>query len=95
MVFLIQNIGYAESFVAKTNIQNATGFECYIHSVYFTVMVSTTVGFGDISGQNVVERIASIIMEIFGTMMYSYGATSLIILFRIVYNEEVMINFYI
>ena len=53
----------------------------YVTSFYFTVTTILTVGYGDITGRNLTERILCIAMMIIGTVSFSFatGALSSII----------------
>jgi hypothetical protein len=49
----------------------------YISSIYFTITTITTVGYGDISGQNSKERVVSIAIMIVGVISFSFATGSL------------------
>ena len=51
--------------------------ELYITSIYFTVTTITTVGYGDITGVNTLERAVSIIIMIIGVVSFSFATGSL------------------
>ena len=53
----------------------------YVTAVYFATSTITTVGYGDISGQNVMERLVNILVMLFGVMAFSFmtGALSSIL----------------
>jgi hypothetical protein len=53
----------------------------YTTALYFATSTITTVGYGDISGQNVQERLVNIIVMLFGVMAFSFmtGALSSIL----------------
>ena len=52
-------------------------FELYITSFYYTVSTVTTVGYGDISGSNTLERAFAILIMIIGVMAFSFASGSL------------------
>lgn len=56
---------------------NFSDSELYLTSVYFCVTTITTIGYGDISAHNYVEKIFCICIEITGAMGFSY-ATSIL-----------------
>jgi len=49
----------------------------YITSFYFTITTITTVGYGDISGTNTLERSVSILIMIIGVISFSFTTGSL------------------
>ena len=49
----------------------------YLTSFYFTTTTVTTVGYGDISGENVVERGVSIIIMVLGVIAFSFATGSI------------------
>ena len=49
----------------------------YLTSFYFTISTITTVGYGDISGQNTIERSMGIIIMLIGVMAFSFATGSL------------------
>jgi len=49
----------------------------YVTSFYFTITTITTVGYGDISGENTLERAVSIMIMILGVISFSFGTGSL------------------
>ena len=55
----------------KANLENGTDYQLYISAYYFTVATISTVGYGDIAGQNSIERIIAISMMILGVVVLS------------------------
>lgn len=51
--------------------------EQYLTSVYFTVTTITTVGYGDISGSSISEKIFCVIIMLVGVMSFSFFSGSL------------------
>lgn len=50
----------------------------YLTSIYFTVTTVTTVGYGDISGnQTSIEKVFCILMMALGVISFSYASGSL------------------
>jgi protein-S-isoprenylcysteine O-methyltransferase Ste14 len=49
----------------------------YITSLYFIITTMTTVGYGDISGTNLLERIVSIFIMLIGVISFSFATGSL------------------
>ena len=54
------------------------GWDQYIHAMYFTVTTMTTVGYGDMSGANSMERVFCIILMVVGVIVFTFisGAIS-------------------
>ena len=61
--------------------------ELYIVSLYYTVTTISTVGYGDISGNNNTERIICIFLMITGVFFFSFSSGSLT---NIIQNYEIM-----
>ena len=51
--------------------------EIYVTSFYYTISTITTVGYGDISGQNTLERGMCIIIMMIGVISFSFATGSL------------------
>ena len=49
----------------------------YVTAVYYTVTTITTVGYGDINGQNTLERSFSIVIMIIGVISFTFATGSL------------------
>ena len=56
----------------KINIQDESYMSIYISSVYFILVIITTVGYGDITGNSYVELIFQMFLLIIGTIAYSF-----------------------
>lgn len=54
--------------------QNQTDLELYVTSFYFMVTTITTVGYGDISGTNIFERVVCIILMVMGVVFFSISS---------------------
>ena len=61
--------------------QDLMDCQLYITAVYFATSTITTVGYGDISGQNVEERLVNIFVMLIGVIAFSFmtGALSSIL----------------
>lgn len=55
--------------------------EQYLTSFYFTITTITTVGYGDISGGTMVEKIGAIILMLLGVISFSVASASLYSIF--------------
>jgi len=54
-----------------------SGGELYLTSFYFTTTTITTVGYGDFSGNTVIEKIFCIMIMIIGVISFSLASASL------------------
>ena len=59
------------------NIEYSSDALVYFTSLYFTITTITTVGYGDISGENIIEMIVSIVIMLIGVMAFSFATGSL------------------
>jgi len=66
-----------ESWIVSNGFQDMDNYELYFTSFYFTVTTITTVGFGDISATNTVERIICIFLMMIGVISFSFATGSL------------------
>lgn len=73
--------GFSENFkgtwMDDEVIQGMTDIEIYLIAVYFAVTTITTVGYGDISAKNEVERIFCLIIMIIGVTLFSTAASTI------------------
>ena len=63
---------YYPNWISVHNFQNYSFLENYINSLYFIITTMTTVGYGDIVGISLIERIFQIILLAIGSIAYSY-----------------------
>ncbi len=61
----------------KRPLQISVSLHWYLRSFYFTMATLTTVGFGDISPQNVAERSFTVCLYIIGTVIFTFIIGSL------------------
>ena len=61
-----------ESWLVKAQLQNASETEIYVVSLYWSITVMATVGFGDITPTNVHERIFAIMLMIISSILFGY-----------------------
>jgi hypothetical protein len=61
----------------KFNLQNLTNFQLYSTAFYFTVTTITTVGYGDISGTNTLERYVAVLIMVMGVVIFSVVSSSI------------------
>lgn len=79
-----------DSWVTRLGYNDATDFELYIVSLYWTLTTVTTVGYGDISAGTLIEKVLGLIIMTCGVFMYSYaiGALSSIVSVFDIKNRE-------
>ena len=69
----IQNYNW----ISANGYDNYTDTQLYMIAFYFTVTTITTVGFGDIVGENSTERYICILMMILGVVLFSLISSSI------------------
>ena len=57
--------------MANEDFEGYTRYRLYIFSVYWVCTVVTTVGYGDYSGGTTLELIFTIILELFGVIVFA------------------------
>ena len=65
------------SWIAEFGFSNQSMDEIYVASLYYMVTTIATVGYGDIYGTNMTERIICIFMMITGVFFFSFASGSL------------------
>ena len=75
------NFDFIGSWLDNSEIDNMSGSEIYLTSFYFTTTTITTVGYGDISGSTMIEKIYCILIMIIGVVAFSFASASLTSLF--------------
>jgi len=60
-----------------TVLYDASYADIYIYSIYWSVTTITTVGYGDISGENNLEKGYCIIVMLIGVICFSFASGSL------------------
>ena len=68
----IDNHDYVHSWIEAGEFSDLTPSELYATSCYFTITTITTVGYGDISGKNTLERVICIFLHLIGVLSYSF-----------------------
>ena len=71
-LFIFLGINAYPGWIIKLNIQDEGYLYIYLVSVYFIIVTITTVGYGDITGQDYLEIIFQIFLLIIGTIAYSF-----------------------
>jgi hypothetical protein len=65
------------NWITKTNSMDEDNLSLYIRAFYFNLVTIFTVGYGDITPYNSIERIYNMILMVFGVLLYSFTITSL------------------
>eukprot|EP00347_Sterkiella_histriomuscorum_P024049 403332479 len=66
-----------QTWIFRYGYQDSSNVEVYIASMYFTLTTITTVGFGDIVGVSIEERVMCIVLMIIGVFSFSFSISSL------------------
>ena len=61
------------TWVEAGDFMNSTKGELYTASLYYTVTTITTVGYGDISGNNVLEEVYCTFLMLIGVISFSFA----------------------
>ena len=72
----VANHSYS-NWLIQTESQNEPFFHIYISSLYFIITTLTTVGYGDIVCQSLLERIYQIILLAIGSVFYPYVVSTI------------------
>ena len=65
------------NWIKEQSLENSTNYKIYITAIYFTVTTITTVGYGDISGTNTIEKMMCICLMICGTFLFALASGSI------------------
>jgi hypothetical protein len=65
------------NWITMTGSEDTDNLSLYIEAFYFNLVTIFTVGYGDITPYNSIERIYNMILMIFGVLLYSFTITSL------------------
>ncbi|KAF0687933.1 Aste57867_20425 [Aphanomyces stellatus] len=76
--FYFLSDGVANGWVAKQELQDRPIFDKYVNAFYWSIMTMTTVGYGDVTGQNTQERAFSIFAMVVGAWIFAYGITNVV-----------------
>jgi hypothetical protein len=72
-----ENYNWILTYKTEQNLHDLKDSELYITSFYFVSTTVTTVGYGDITAQNIFEMVLSIIILFVGVMTFSFASGSL------------------
>ena len=62
--------GFNHTWIDKADLQHTSNFDNYIASLYFVVQSMTTVGYGDVSASNTLERSIAIVFMLTGVLLF-------------------------
>ena len=62
--------GFDGTWVAKAGLEHKPSIDNYIASLYFVVQSMTTVGYGDVSASNTIERAVAIVFMLTGVLLF-------------------------
>ena len=71
-LFIFLGMNSYPGWIVKINIQDESYLNIYLTSVYFVIVTITTVGYGDITGDSISEKIFQVFLLIIGTIAYSF-----------------------
>ncbi|ETV89130.1 hypothetical protein H257_00503 [Aphanomyces astaci] len=64
--------------VDRHHLQAMPIYDQYVNAFYWSIMTMTTVGYGDVTGQNTHERGFSIFAMVVGAWIFAYGITNVV-----------------
>ncbi|ETW08779.1 hypothetical protein, variant [Aphanomyces invadans] len=64
--------------VDRHHLQHMPIYDQYVNAFYWSIMTMTTVGYGDVTGQNTHERGFSIFAMVVGAWIFAYGITNVV-----------------
>lgn len=62
--------GFEHTWIEKAGLEHKADFGNYVASLYFVVQSMTTVGYGDISASNTIERLTAIAFMLIGVLLF-------------------------
>lgn len=62
--------GYNGTWIAKAGLEYKPNIDNYVASLYFVVQSMTTVGYGDVSAANTIERATAIVFMLIGVLLF-------------------------
>ncbi|KAM3130497.1 hypothetical protein pb186bvf_017406 [Paramecium bursaria] len=68
---------YEESWILKSNLQNQQVLTQYCYSFYWAVTTMVTVGYGDLTAQNLYEVICSFVLIFFSSGIFAFSLNSI------------------
>lgn len=62
--------GFQGTWISKAGLQHIPSIDNYIAALHFAVQSMTTVGYGDVSASNTIERVTAIIFMLIGVLLF-------------------------
>jgi hypothetical protein len=62
--------GYDNTWITKAELTKSPNFDNYIASLYYVVATVTTVGYGDITPSNTIERVIAMVFMLIGVLLF-------------------------
>ncbi|CDW85371.1 cation channel family protein [Stylonychia lemnae] len=66
-----------ETWVYRSNMQDASDSELYLAAFYYTIVIVTTIGYGDITVRTPIEQVFCIMLLVVGVVSFSFAIGSL------------------
>lgn len=88
MIAVLNPLDDPVSWLSSANLQDADNVDVYIAAIYWSTVSVFTVGYGDITCQNLFELIMNNIILVVGIINYSYIFSQLSVLFSSVSERE-------
>lgn len=89
---LIKNGHYSNSWILENNLLNSDWIEKYTNAYYWAITTLTTVGYGDITPKNNIEKIFSIFVMLLGSGMFAYNLNKLSNIFNDISKDQTEYN---
>lgn len=77
-----------QSWITYYNLQDASVMDIYTCAIYFSLVTIFTIGYGDITAHNVVERIYNIFFMFIGVLLFSFTISALSTIFSRISEEK-------
>ena len=84
----INKLGYSNTWMNYLKIQNEGWSTRYVSSLYFSIVTMVTVGYGDITPQNPLEKTFAIFMIVLSCGFFAYALNSVGIILKEMYRED-------
>ena len=67
-----------EAIAGTSSYDDSKEFEAYFTSWYWALTTMSTIGYGDVSPTNVLERVFACLVMLFGNVVFAYGITNVV-----------------
>ena len=89
---LVKNGHYSNSWILENNLLNSDWIEKYTNAYYWLITTLTTVGYGDITPKNNIEKLFSILVMLLGSGMFAYNLSKLSSIFNDISKDQTEYN---